>query len=170
MVGTEDVMQAKQDVEVVEPYTGRCLCGQVRYVARGAPVFAFNCHCRDCQRSTGCGYAPILFFARADVQVSGPLAYHAIPGGSGHTIARGFCSGCGAQVVGDAGLAPALISVRAGTLDDPGRYRPRANVFAAQAASWDAMDPQLPRFDRWPPWYGAAAASGPPAGARPGRG
>lgn len=132
-------------------YEGRCLCGQVSYVATGEPVFQFNCHCVDCRKSTGCAYAPILFFARDAVEVSGELGYYAMQGGSGHTIARGFCRGCGAQVVGDADLAGNLLSIRAGTLDDPGLYQPKADVFVSQAAVWDAMDPRLPKYERWPP-------------------
>ncbi|QNN46066.1 GFA family protein [Thermomonas brevis] len=132
-------------------YEGRCLCGQVSYVATGEPVFQFNCHCDDCRKSTGCAYAPIMFFARAAVKVSGNLTYHAMRGGSGHTIARGFCGGCGAQIVGDADMVGSLLSIRAGTLDDPGLYQPKADVFVSQAAAWDAMDPRLPKYDRWPP-------------------
>lgn len=132
-------------------YEGRCLCGQVSYTSDSDPVFQFNCHCWDCQKSTGCGYAPVMFFARDTLQVSGELTYHAIKGGSGHTIARGFCRICGAQMVGDADMVDTLLSIRAGTLNDPSLYRPKANVFVSQAAAWDPMDPQLPKFDRWPP-------------------
>jgi len=123
----------------------------VSYVSNSEPVFQFNCHCRDCQKSTGCAYAPVMFFARDALRFSGAVTYHAIKGGSGHTIKRGFCGDCGAQMVGDADMADTLLSVRAGTLDDPSLYKPRADVFVSQAAAWDAMDPQLPKFDRWPP-------------------
>lgn len=135
-------------------YEGRCLCGEVSYIAVSEPVFQFNCHCRDCQRSTGCTYAPVMFFPREGLQVSGEVAYYRMQGGSGHTIARGFCRTCGAQVLGDADVARALVSIRAGTLDDPGLYRPKADVFVSQAAGWDAMDPDLPKFERWPPQRG----------------
>lgn len=135
----------------IAKYEGRCLCGQVSYASSSEPVFQFNCHCWDCQKSTGCGYAPVMFFAREALQVSGEVRYHAVKGGSGHTIARGFCSTCGAQMVGDADMVGALLSIRAGTLDDPSLYRPKADVFVSQAAVWDAMDPKLPKFDRWPP-------------------
>ncbi|MEO5559098.1 MAG: GFA family protein [Dokdonella sp.] len=131
-------------------YEGGCLCGQVSYASTGDPVFQVNCHCRDCQKTTGCAYAPVMFFVRDALKISGELTYHATTGGSGRTISRGFCSNCGAQVVGDADMVGTLLSVRAGTLDDPDLYQPKANVFVSQAAAWDAMDPQLPKFDRWP--------------------
>lgn len=131
-------------------YEGRCLCGRVSFASDADPVFQFNCHCRDCQKSTGCGYAPVMFFARGALKLWGEMTYHTNTGGSGHMIARGFCSHCGAQMVGDADIAGTLLSVRAGTLDKPHLYTPKADVFVSQAAAWDAMDPQLPKFDRWP--------------------
>ena len=83
--------------------------------------------------------------------LSGALAYHTISGGSGHQMTRGFCKCCGAQMVGDAAMVDTLISTRAGTLDEPDNYRPKADVFVSQAPCWDALDPSLPKFSRWPP-------------------
>ena len=139
------------DTPTHRKYQGRCLCGRVAYASSSEPVFQFNCHCRDCQTSTGCAYAPVMFFARAALQLWGAVTYYTTQGGSGHAIARGFCGNCGAQVIGDAGMESSLLSIRAGTLDDPRLYTPRADVFVSQAAAWDAMDPALPKFDRWPP-------------------
>jgi hypothetical protein len=39
---------------------GGCACGAVRYETDATPVAMFNCHCRDCQRASGSGYAAIL--------------------------------------------------------------------------------------------------------------
>lgn len=136
-------------------YEGRCLCGEISYICSGEPVFQFNCHCRDCQRSTGAAYAPIMFFQRKDIHINGNLKFYESKGGSGKVISRGFCPSCGAQIVGDVEDASPLLSIRPGTLDDTDSYRPRANVYTAHAASWDAMDPTLPKFAAMPPRKGA---------------
>jgi hypothetical protein len=36
-------------------FTGRCACGAIRYEVTAEPIVMFNCHCRDCQRTTGGG-------------------------------------------------------------------------------------------------------------------
>ena len=128
-------------------FQGACLCGAVRYQAHGTPLIQFNCHCRDCQRSTGAAFAPILFFRREDVQLHGELAHFESPGGSGAVLRRGFCRQCGAQMTGEPASAPGLISLRAGTLDDPAMFQPSADIFVAQAAPWDCLSPLTSKHD-----------------------
>jgi hypothetical protein len=69
-------------------------------------------------------------------------------------VTRGFCGRCGAQVVGDVEIAAPLLSIRAGTLDDPTLFRPTADIFVTHTAAWDAMDPGIPKFERMPPRRG----------------
>src|ERR1700739_32548 len=37
---------------------GQCLCGAVRYAVANAFRYAFNCHCSQCRRATGCAFKP----------------------------------------------------------------------------------------------------------------
>ena len=37
--------------------TGGCACGAIRYEVTAEPIVTFNCHCRDCQKTTGGAYA-----------------------------------------------------------------------------------------------------------------
>jgi hypothetical protein len=46
---------------------------------------------------------------------------------------------------------PEVFTVHAASLDDPGRYRPQAVTYASRGHAWDALAPELPRFDRMPP-------------------
>ena len=126
--------------------SGRCLCGSVHYRTEAAPILQFNCHCRDCQRSTGAGFAPIMFFIKADLVVEGTLSHFDSLAASGNSLRRSFCPTCGAQVLGAPAAASTLISIRAGTLDDPSQFTPMADIFCAQATPWSCMNPHIAKF------------------------
>ena len=53
--------------------TGRCLCGAVTYTINAAPLAMGQCHCKDCQQSSGTGHMSLAFFKKADVEVKGTL-------------------------------------------------------------------------------------------------
>lgn len=128
------------------PFSGGCLCGAIRYESASKPVFQLYCHCRDCQRVTGSACAPILFFRSSDLKVTGDVKTFASLGGSGKTIRRGFCPTCGSHLFGELEAQPGLLSIRAGTLDDPAQFAPKLHIYTSQAAPWDAIDPSLPAF------------------------
>src|SRR5213596_1551536 len=41
--------------------TGGCACGAIRYEVTAEPIVTFNCHCRDCQKTTGGPYTPVFY-------------------------------------------------------------------------------------------------------------
>lgn len=126
--------------------TGGCLCGAVRYTSDAAPVYQLMCHCRDCQRVSGGPYAPIVFLPEASLDVKGPVSYFESKGASGKTIARGFCPECGSHLFGRLERLPGLLSIRAGTLDDPSLFKPTLHIHASQAAPWDLVDGSIRAF------------------------
>jgi len=132
-------------------FVGGCLCGAIRYVAAGAPSVQGNCHCRDCRRVSGSAYAPTLFFPMDAVTLSSEPAWYESIGGSGNPIRRGFCATCGTQLFGRPALRPGMIGIRAGTLDDPELFEPKADLFVAHAPSWDRMLETTAKFDTRPP-------------------
>jgi hypothetical protein len=46
---------------------------------------------------------------------------------------------------------PDYFVVRAGSLDDPAKYRPQMISWSASGQAWDHLDPTLPKFDKMPP-------------------
>lgn len=132
-------------------FTGQCLCGAVSYICSGEPAFAGNCHCDDCKKTTGSGYAPVLFFAEDAVSMEGKVKYFSKPGGSGQSVSRGFCPECGSPMIGKVEVLPGMIGIRAGTLDDRSLYTPAIDIYTCHAEAWDAMDPNIPKFEEMPP-------------------
>src|SRR2546423_9224890 len=73
-------------------FTGGCVCGAVRYEVSAKPIMMFNCHCRDCQRTTGGAFTPVVYVpARAFKITKGSPRYYSTPSEMGGHNKRGFC-------------------------------------------------------------------------------
>jgi hypothetical protein len=130
---------------------GGCACGAIRYSAEGEPLFAMNCHCRDCQRETGSAYTAVLGVPSAIFKViQGSPKYFDLTADSGHTTRRAFCANCGSPLFGLPGSSPALVTIRAGSLDDPSIFRPAQDIYTSSAQPWDHMSPSLPKSSKLP--------------------
>lgn len=53
------------------PWSGACLCGQVRVRVTEAPVVAAACHCRACQKLTGGAYSLSLMLPASGLSIEG---------------------------------------------------------------------------------------------------
>ena len=114
---------------------GGCLCGQVRFQARGRPTNVRICHCRLCQKAMG---SP--FFARAQypmdqVTVTGRTERYP----SSPELWRVFCPMCGTRV-----LAERLF-------DDPNALPPECHFFVSSKIGWVRLNDDLPQYPEWPP-------------------
>jgi hypothetical protein len=134
-----------------EPYTGGCACGAIRYNIAAEPLVMNDCQCRQCQRESGTGHASHLTFPRSAVSVQGDATHWDLVGDTGTVKTRAFCPSCGSPVYMTFRDMPDYFTVRAGSLDDPSRYRPQLVSWSAAGYAWDHLDPDLPKFDRMPP-------------------
>ena len=135
---------------MAEVITGGCECGALRYECSAVPLMAGHCHCRSCQKASGTGHASHLMVPKAAVTISGAASWYERPADSGNMVRRAFCPQCGTPVCGESSGFPDVLMLRAGSLDDPERFRPGARVYAADAPSWDHMDPALRSFEGMP--------------------
>lgn len=122
---------------MTETRTGGCLCKKVRYKATEVPVFSITCYCRDCQQITGAGHAPAFAVNRAAVTKSGPLKTFASKAASGNDLELGFCNDCGSPIYKTTTLAPDLIFLFAGSLDDPTQFKNPKPVYEETRPPWD---------------------------------
>lgn len=145
------------------PLTGGCQCGAVRYAIDAPPRAVYACHCRDCQRQTGAGFALSMIVPRAALRlVDGTPSEWLRPGGvaaSGTPTACLFCGSCGARLYHLPTRNPAVAIVKPGTLDDTSWLRPAGHIWTEHAQPWVAIPEDMPNFPRQPPDYTAIEAA-----------
>lgn len=129
-------------------YTGGCACGAVSYDILGEPLLMADCQCRQCQRESGTGHASHLVFKGASVTLHGEVSCWQNRGDLGTVKSNAFCAVCGSPVYTTFPEMPDFIGVRAGSLDEPDRYRPQMILWTAAGHRWDPLDQTLPKFER----------------------
>ena len=130
--------------------TGGCLCGALRYRARGEPRLQGLCHCRNCQRLSGGGHVGWLCFEEAAITVEGATRSYATTGGSGATATRYSCPICHSIVYGTAEVMPGLVNVYAGSLDDTAQFKPQMAIFTRSRPAWDDSSRNLTCYETVP--------------------
>ena len=132
--------------------TGQCLCGSVSYTIHAdEPLRMAQCHCKDCQRSSGGGHMSLAFFKADDVEIKGELASYGATAASGNTNTRHFCPKCGSRVYGENSARPGLVGLSVGCTDDNNWFKPAAIVYAKDRPAWDRTSTEIPNFETMPP-------------------
>ncbi len=129
----------------MEPVTGSCLCGGVRFELTQTFRRASHCHCSRCRKHSGTfgltqGRMPRdgfrLLRGEELIRVYRPA------GG----MAKAFCSECGSSLFGGTWPDGPEVSIRFGVLDDDPGIRPQYHSHTASAAPWDTIpEDGLPR-------------------------
>lgn len=130
--------------------TGGCACGAVRYALLSEPMFVHCCHCLDCQRQTGSGFAINALIETDRIRmVSGEPVPVRVPADSGrpHDIYR--CPDCQVALWSDYGGRSYLRFVRIGTLDEPHRIAPDVHIFTRSKVAWVTLPPDVPAFEEF---------------------
>lgn len=129
-------------------HTGGCLCGAVRFRARGQPLLVENCHCSMCRKAAGAPMVTSANFAKDAFRwTKGKLKYYR----SSATGERGFCAKCGSQVTFHRIGRDDQVSINVGCLDHPETFKPQCHIYAADAIPWMLRKDGLPRHKRGVP-------------------
>lgn len=129
------------------PVSGGCLCGQIQYSSREAPLTTAICHCTDCQKQSGSAFSVNLLLPTEGFQVQGKsLGTFTKMGASGLPVQRFFCSNCGSPLYSELATMPGLLAVKAGTLSRGGDIQPALHMWCASAQPWVTLEAGLPQF------------------------
>jgi hypothetical protein len=115
-----------------------------------APVAMLNCHCRDCQRSSGAPFASGFIVQAADIEITGTPKTYSVRAGSGGLATRSFCADCGAPLFTRGEAAPEFMSIRFATLDRPAEFQPMLDIWTASAQPWVCLSQEIPHYPQSP--------------------
>ncbi len=109
-----------------------------------------NCHCTDCQLSSGAPFASGVVVMTADLQISGTPKTYTVRAGSGELATRAFCADCGTPLFKSSKANPQFTSIRFPSLDDAAGFKPMLDIYTASAQQWVCLDPTIPHFPQSP--------------------
>jgi hypothetical protein len=122
---------------------GKCLCGGVHYAVADEFVYAANCHCSNCRRTTGSAFKPFAGIGRNRLRITKGEDNLMIVGEANANDTH--CSLCGSllySVVRDG----AFVHVAMGTLVDDPSIRPKAHIFVGSKAPWFTITDDLAQY------------------------
>jgi hypothetical protein len=132
---------------------GSCLCGDVRWQARGPLSLMSHCHCSMCRKAHGAPFATYVAAPAAGFELeageAGIAAYRSSPASE-----RRFCSRCGSVVPSEPDSRYAFMPV--GCLDDDPGVRPLMHIFAASKAPWYTIADGVAQSAAYPEGWGSA--------------
>ena len=126
---------------------GRCLCERVEYEVADRFLYAMNCHCSQCRRTTGSAFKPLAGIAKHELRLTSGedliLRYGEADGHDAH------CGSCGSLLFSLV-RAGEYVHVALGTLVDSPSIRPAMHIFVGSKAPWFEITDDLPQFEAFP--------------------
>ena len=122
-------------------FSGRCMCGAIRYIAKGDPQWTALCHCESCRRSASAPVVAWMGYTHDTVEWTGERAFYK----SSEIATRGFCPKCGSQMSFESTRWPGELHLYAASLDDPTQYTPDLHCHHAEHLHWLNISDELPK-------------------------
>jgi hypothetical protein len=119
------------------------MCGAIGYEVDDAFLYAMNCHCSNCRRTTGSAFKPFAGIERKKLELTAG-ADDVMRVGDENTH-DAHCRRCGSllySVVREG----AYVHVAMGTLGDAPSIRPTAHIFVDSKAAWFSITDDLPQY------------------------
>lgn len=130
--------------------TGGCLCGALRYEARGEPSLSGHCYCADCRKASGSGFIAFMGYPASAVRFTGETAQYRSRSFRGGESVRNFCPTCGGLVFGGEVGRDTSHTLYAGSLDDASAFHPVIAIFNRDRPDWAMLPPGLAVFETMP--------------------
>ena len=131
-------------------FSGNCLCGSVKYNSTSDPVNIMNCHCNDCQKTSGASYLTNIFIQISAFKINGRVNKYVHTADSGSKMTKYFCSNCGSQIYGENSSREGIITIRAGSINQKDIIKPLRNIFISSKIPSTPLDDSIEKFEKMP--------------------
>jgi hypothetical protein len=130
---------------------GGCMCGAVRYRISSPPIATGLCHCDRCRPQSGSAFSTIVIINRSTFELEGETTVFEDVGASGLRVGRRSCARCGSPLTTEPDVAPDVMFVKAGGIDNNEWFEPAMELFVTRRRPWVAPVPGIPQFETNPP-------------------
>ena len=127
---------------MTEIHDGSCLCGAVRFRARGEMREVIACHCTQCRKQTG-HYLAATNVADENLTLEGDESLRWYRASS--FARRGFCGNCGSVLFWKAD-SESYTSITAGSFEKPTGLKLTVHIFCADKGDYYDIDDGLPQY------------------------
>ena len=131
-------------------FTGSCHCGEISYTFNGEPLRQVNCHCKNCQKTSGGPYLANIFVPEDNLLIKGSPKVYQHLADSGNQMTKKFCGNCGAQMFSLGSGRPGIVIIRGGTIDNLEIIQPTLNIFVSSKIPSTPLDESLSTFEKMP--------------------
>jgi hypothetical protein len=87
---------------------------------------------------------------KSTFRVTGETRSYGVLGASQKQAIRHFCPTCGSSLFGTPEIAPDIVTIYVGSLDDPNIFKPGYAQFTRHRMVWDKIDARLPEHETVP--------------------
>ena len=123
---------------------GKCFCGSVHYAVADEFIYAANCHCSNCRRTTGSAFKPFAGIERDKLVITKGKDDLMIFGDENGNNTH--CRACGSLLYSVV-RASVFVHVAMGTLIDDPTIRPTKHIFVGSKAPWFTITDDLPQYE-----------------------
>jgi len=133
-------------------FSGKCLCGAVRYDADGPPHIVAQCHCEECRRLSGTGHTIGAMFAADAVSIRGELHKYKYRSAKDSEVTKASCARCGSPIYGANNRSPDYLTIALGSMDEAAGLEIQVVIFERDKQHWDRLPEEAARFETQPDW------------------
>jgi hypothetical protein len=128
----------------MNPVTGSCLCGNLRFTAQLPTLWVAHCHCTLCQKNAGAAFVTWAGFNEHNVQIEDSnktLNWFSAT----ENAYRGFCKVCGSTIFFKSAHWPGELHVTVVNIHEKLDCAPQMHVNWASRQPWLHLADDLPK-------------------------